>query len=132
MDGIMLSSDAPRVPRQREPHFSARSPGPGRLRQAEMGHERLAQHKVGMLTFQEVVRYFTENRPTDRRVAGGALLRRRGITSSQYVQVFVDARDQPLADTRGAVYGRVIRADQVDDALAAAFGRRGNDLVIFR
>jgi hypothetical protein len=102
------------------------------LGQAEIGCERLAQHKVGMLTFREVVRYFTENRPADPRVAGGALLRRRGRMSSQYVQVFLDASDQPLADTQGAAYGRVIRADRVDDALATAFGRRGNDLVIFR
>lgn len=132
MDGIMLSGDAARVPRQQERHFSTHSPGPGRLRQAEMGRDRLAQHRVEMLTFGEVMRYFTENRPADPRVAGGALLQRRGITSVQYVQVFLDASDQPLADTQGAVYGRVIRADRVDDALAAAFGRRGNDLVIFR
>jgi hypothetical protein len=29
-------------------------------------------------------------------------------------------------------YGRVIRAAQVDDELATAFGRSDNDLVIFR
>ena len=112
--------------------FSTHSQGSRRLRQVEAGRARLAQQKVGLLTFREVVRYFTENQPTDSRVASGALLRQRGIMSSRYVQVFLDARDQPVADTQGIIFGRVIRADQVDHDLAAAFGSRGNDLVIFR
>lgn len=97
-----------------------------------MSRGKLAQHKVGILTFREVVRYFKENRPSDSRVAGGALLRQSGMMHSRYVQVFLDASDQVITDTQGTVYGRVIRADHVDDDLAAAFGRRGNDLVIFR
>jgi hypothetical protein len=94
-------------------------------------HERLAYDRVDVLTFREVVRYFTENRPSDPRVAGGALIRRRGMRSSQYVQIFLDAQDQPLADSRGAVYGRLVQADEVDDALDHAFGQ-GKELVIFR
>lgn len=111
---------------------STHSQGFRRLRQVEAGRARLAQQKVGLLTFREVVRYFTENQPTDSRVASGALLRQRGIMSTRYVQVFLDAGNQPIADTQGIIFGRVIRADQVDDDLATAFGSRGNDLVIFR
>lgn len=85
-----------------------------------------------MLTFREVVRYFTDQRPTDPRIVGGALLRKRGRGASRYHQFFIDARDRPVIDSRGVMYGRIIRTDEVDDELAAAFGEHHNDLVIFR
>jgi hypothetical protein len=88
--------------------------------------------KVEILTFQEVVRYFTEDKPDDPRITGGALLRNEeGGGSSRYHQFFIDEKDLPVAND-GAIYGRVLRAAEVDDELASAFGRSENDLVIFR
>jgi hypothetical protein len=132
MDRNILPGDAGRVPALSDSRFSAHSSEPGRLRQGEVARTRLAQHKIRLLTLREVVRYFKENQPTGPRVASGALLRQRGMMSGRYVQVFLDSGDQPIADTQGVVYGRVIHADRVDDDLAAVFGSRGNDLVIFR
>jgi len=79
-----------------------------------------------------VVRYFTEDRPANPKIAGGALLRKRKRRSPCYVQVFINDKDQPVTDGDGKMHGRSVRATQVDDELAAAFGSPDNDLVIFR
>jgi hypothetical protein len=96
--------------------------GPGKPRVA----------RTDMLSFREVVQYFKENRPDDSRIVAGALLRQRGNRRTRYVHVFLDDADRPVADGKGVPYGRVVRAAQEDDELAAAFGRSDNDLVVFR
>jgi len=85
-----------------------------------------------MLTFRDVVRYFTDNRPADPGIVAGALLRQRRGSKVRYVHVFLDDRDKTVFGRDGVPYGRIVRAAQVDDELATAFGRSDNDLVIFR
>jgi len=96
--------------------------------------DELPEIKVDLLTYREVVRYFTEDRPTDPTIVGGALLRKRKRTrtSPRYEQLFINDKEQPVTDGSGEMYGRSVRAAQVDDELAAAFGSPDNDLVIFR
>lgn len=96
------------------------------------GQRKQAVVTTALLTFGDVVRYFTDNRPADPGIVAGALLRQRRGGKVRYVHVFLDDGDKMVVGRDGVPYGRVVRAAQVDDELATAFGRGDNDLVIFR
>lgn len=96
------------------------------------GTRRPAVVRTDMLSFRDVVQYFTDSRPADPGIVAGALLRQGRGRKARYVHVFLDNADQSVADRDGVLFGRVVRAAQVDDELAAAFGRGDNDLVVFR
>jgi hypothetical protein len=85
---------------------------------------------VQMLTFADVVQYFSEHQPKDFEIQGGALLKRPRAGGIQMYQLFLDRADSPCLDKRGRPYGRVFVALTIDDELATKFG--SSDLIIFR
>lgn len=89
---------------------------------------------VRMLSYRDILDYFTEERPADERITAGALIRqanvRRRWQKTLYVQCFLDGEDKPCIGADGALYGRSVLADDIDDQLAQTFN--GADLIIFR
>jgi hypothetical protein len=85
---------------------------------------------VKLLTFADVVRYFTEHHPGDPEIQAGALLRRPHPGGSLMFQIFLNGADDVCVDGRRKPYGRVLVAADLDHELADKF--RDVDLVIFR
>jgi hypothetical protein len=82
------------------------------------------------LTFDEVVRYFVDERPDAPQVHHGALLARHGGSSGiPCLQLFVDRENQPCLMPSGSPYGRFMVARRLDQELKALFA--GRDLIIF-
>lgn len=89
-----------------------------------------APEVVETLTFADVIRYFTNQRPNDPRVSAGALLRSSHPRGQLIDQVFLDERDKVCANAAGVPYGRRLVASRLDPELAAKFADL--DVVIFR
>jgi hypothetical protein len=86
---------------------------------------------VETLTFAEVVRYFTRERPADLTVHHGALLvQRRLFRDITCVQVFLDEADNLCHGPFNELYGRVMSVKQLDRQLADLAAV--NDLIIFK
>jgi hypothetical protein len=85
---------------------------------------------VDVLTFRDVVAYFTEKHPADLLISYGALLSTPHPKGRLVFQVFLDEKDKVCSDPDGAPYGRRLIARRFDDELTSYFG--GDDLLIFR
>lgn len=85
---------------------------------------------VPLLTFADVVTYFTTEHPGDPAIQAGALLRKPHPAGQLMFQIFLNARNQMHLDTRGRPYGRLMVARSLDSELAEKFA--DVDLVIFR
>lgn len=85
---------------------------------------------VEVLTFGDVVGYFTGERPGDPRIKAGALLSAAHPEGRVLFQVFLDSADRLCRDPSGTPYGRRVIARRIDDELAGYLG--GGDLLIFR
>lgn len=83
-----------------------------------------------LITFQDVVAYFQDQRPDDFRIEAGALIRRPDAGGIVLYQVFLGSKDAIVADDEGVPFGRAVRARAIDDELASRFGR--TNLIIFR
>ncbi|WP_282794534.1 hypothetical protein [Streptomyces sp. CC224B] len=82
------------------------------------------------LTFDEVVRYFVEERPDVPQVHHGALLTRQDLSYGfPCLQLFVDRDNAPCLAPSGAPYGRFVVARALDSELLGMFG--GRELIIF-
>ncbi|MGD1225646.1 hypothetical protein AB9Q10_45340 [Streptomyces krungchingensis] len=85
---------------------------------------------LDLLTFDEVVRYFVEDRPPAPEVHHGALLTGKGLSRGiPCFQLFVDRHDHPCLTPSGAPYGRFMVAQRMDDELRSLLA--GRELVIF-
>ncbi|MEU6678645.1 hypothetical protein [Streptomyces sp. NPDC046853] len=85
---------------------------------------------VNTLTFDEIVRYFVEERPAVPQVHHGALLVRRGLPyGTPCLQLFVDHGNEPCLTPSGEPYGRFMVAKQLDEELKSLLG--GRELIIF-
>jgi hypothetical protein len=86
--------------------------------------------ELDLLTFDEIIRYFVEERPAAPEVHHGALLAQRGLPHGILcVQLFVDRDNRPCVSPSGAPYGRSMVARQLDPELGQQL--RGRELVIF-
>ena len=85
---------------------------------------------VEVLTFGDVVGYFTGERPDDPRITSGALLSAGHPEGRVLFQVFLDGADRLCRDPSGTPYGRRVVARRIDDELAGYLG--GGDVLIFR
>jgi hypothetical protein len=85
---------------------------------------------VDLLTFRDVVAYFTDKHPGDPRIKAGALLSGSHPKGRLTFQVFLDEADKLCCDASGNPYGRRLIARRFDDELAARFGTK--ELLIFR
>jgi hypothetical protein len=86
---------------------------------------------VDMLTFGDVMSYFTGERPDDPQIKAGALLLSAGPGPERVVfQVFLDDADQVCGDASGTPYGRRILARRLDAELTDYLG--GGDLLVFQ
>jgi len=85
---------------------------------------------VDLLTFRDVVAYFTDKHPGDPRIRAGALLSGSHPKGRLTFQVFLDKDDQLCCDASGNPYGRRLIARRFDDELATRFGTK--ELLIFR
>jgi hypothetical protein len=81
---------------------------------------------VKLLTLQEVVKYFVEERPRDPKVDHGVLLARRRRGRILVSQVFLDAENQPCSGKDGKLYGRMLRVGafepELEELVAAGHG----------
>jgi hypothetical protein len=103
-------------------------------RRMEAAKSQNGPESVKMLSYQDIIDYFAAERPSDERITAGALIRstdvRRRWRKTLYVQCFLDEEDNPCTGTNGALYGRSVLADDIDDELAQTFNDA--DLIIFR
>ncbi|MEU8660033.1 hypothetical protein [Actinoplanes philippinensis] len=83
-----------------------------------------------MITFADVVRYFTDKHPGDAGIAGGALLHQDHPRGHLFFQVFLDRDNRIHLDAKRRPVGRAFIARVLDDELAQKF--EDVDLVIFR
>ncbi|MFD9902986.1 hypothetical protein [Streptomyces sp. NPDC059063] len=85
---------------------------------------------VDVLSFDEIVRYFVEERPPVPQVHHGALLTQAGSPSRiPCLQLFVDRANRPCLMPSGAPYGRYVVARQLDVELRNMLA--GRKLIIF-
>ncbi|MEU6254825.1 hypothetical protein [Streptomyces sp. NPDC047043] len=85
---------------------------------------------LDLLTFDEVVRYFVNERPEEDGVHHGALLAQQGLSGGiPCLQLFVDGDNRPCLSPDGPPYGRYMVAQRLDGELMTMFG--GRDLIIF-
>ena len=83
--------------------------------------------KVG---YRDVVRYFTENRPSDdSRIARGYVVRSQQHGKDYYTLklAFVDANNKIVKDKHGKPYGKVYERAVLDNELQAVFDK--NDVI---
>jgi hypothetical protein len=83
---------------------------------------------VPEMTYVEAISYFVKNRPTDSRVAKGAMLLQDHPQGRMLVQVFLDKNHDLACDSSGKPYGRRLVIKRLDAELADAFG--GQDLIV--
>jgi hypothetical protein len=131
----MSSADEPKTPNRAVPLVSTLLTGAGIPSRDTLAIQSRTELPMDVLTFSDVARYFTEERPAAPGIAAGALLRQRRLGAERpkrYLQFFLDDRDRPLLDRHGVAYGRVVQAPGMDEELKAAFARHHHDLLIFR
>ncbi len=90
----------------------------------------LGVKKQESITYGKAMKYFVSERPDDDRIVKGALLLRpAGFGESLLVWMFLDADEQPLANSRGKLYGRCLVVGAVDEELTGCFGE-GDFLIV--
>ena len=82
------------------------------------------------MTYEEAVKYFVEQRPTDARIAKGALMQEPKNDKTQITWTFLDDNNQLLCGSDNKPYGRRVLAISLDTELMDAFGEKS--LVIFQ
>lgn len=83
-----------------------------------------------LLTFDDVIEYFVEERPDAPEIHHGVLLARQGLPYGiPCIQLFVDRLHRPCLGPTGHPYGRSILARQLDAELRHRLGDR--ELIIF-
>ena len=75
-----------------------------------------------LITYDQAIQYFVDERPPDRRVRKGAILRQPDVQGWVFVQVFLDRKNQLLSNADGVIYGRQLIVGQLDQELLDAFG----------
>lgn len=83
---------------------------------------------VPLMTYEDVIKYFVSNRPSDSRVKKGVLLRMSHSQGQLLAQMFLDFNDQIIDDQNGNPYGRQLVARKLDQELLDAFDKQ--DLII--
>lgn len=92
--------------------------------------ERPRPLRLDVLTFDEVIRYFVDERPDDSQVHHGVLLAHRGSSAEvPCLQLFVDRGNQPCLTPSGAPHGRLMLVRRLDRELRNMLG--GRELIIF-
>ncbi|MFE6164150.1 hypothetical protein ACFQ7F_35125 [Streptomyces sp. NPDC056486] len=83
-----------------------------------------------LLTFDEVIDYFHDERPEDSQVHHGVLLTQRNRSGAIHcLQLFVDRENKPCIAPSGAPYGRAMVANELDRELMNLLA--GKELIIF-
>jgi hypothetical protein len=83
-----------------------------------------------ILTYREIIEYFTEQRPNIVHIAKGCICRQSIENDSGFIVylLFLDENNQPVMDGENLPYGIKYRVAKIDDELVNTF--RGKDLVI--
>lgn len=77
---------------------------------------------VSELSYPEVIKYFVNCRPDDRRVAKGSVLRRSNKFGTLTIWTFLDDDNNVLMDDNGNPYGKKLIVKRFDAELEEAFG----------
>ncbi len=86
------------------------------------------QEIVPIMTYESAIQYFVTNRPEDRRVKKGAMLRQHHPQGYHLAQVFLDRNNQLVHSPDGKPYGRQLVTKELDEELWDTFGDK--DLII--
>lgn len=81
-----------------------------------------------ILTYEEAIKYFVTNRPTEKRAVKGAILLKKHPQGNHISQVFLDEKNQVVYQADGKPYGRQLVTKQLDAELKETFD--GKDLII--
>ena len=82
-----------------------------------------------LLTYPEVVDYFSQNRPENEDIHSGALLRQKKSRSWLISFLFLSEMGGICVAPNGTQYGRTLRVRGIDQELAELFGDK--DLILF-
>jgi len=75
-----------------------------------------------VITYKAVIEYFATTRPP--KLKKGAVLHwAKGEKYHNFVQFFLDEKNQPISRSDGKPFGRYFQAVNVDDELKLAFGK---------
>lgn len=77
---------------------------------------------VDVARYDDMVRYFVDERPVNGRIAKGAMLLLPYRDDQRLVQVFLDRDNNMLSDPDGKPYGRQLIVRSMDDELTRVFG----------
>ncbi|MEH2257213.1 hypothetical protein [Nostoc sp.] len=83
---------------------------------------------VSVMTYENAVKYFVIERPSDLKVERGAILKQHHQQGYYLAQVFLDTYNNVLCQTNGKPYGRQLVARELDEELRDIFGDK--DLII--
>ncbi|MEH1936694.1 MAG: hypothetical protein V7L14_23920 [Nostoc sp.] len=83
---------------------------------------------VSVMTYENAVKYFVTERPSDPEVKRGAILKQHHQQGYYLAQVFLDSYNNVLCQTNGKPYGRQLVARELDEELRDIFGNK--DLII--
>ncbi len=83
---------------------------------------------ISVMTYENAVKYFVTERPSDLKVKRGAILKQHHQQGYYLAQVFLDSYNNVLCQTNGKPYGRQLVVRELDEELRDVFGDK--DLII--
>lgn len=83
---------------------------------------------IPLITYEDAIKYFVRDRPTNSRIKKGAILRKSHFQGYHIVQMFLDKNNDLVCDSLGKPYGRQFVARELDEELQECFGDK--DLII--
>ncbi|MEH2112009.1 hypothetical protein [Nostoc sp.] len=86
------------------------------------------QEVLSVMTYENAVKYFVTERPSDPNVKKGAILKQHHQQGYYFAQVFLDSYNNVLCQNNRKPYGRQLVARQLDEELQDIFGDK--DLII--
>jgi len=81
-------------------------------------------YTIQVMTYEQAMRYFVEERPRDSRVKKGAIIRKTHPLGYSLMQVFLDANNDLVMRPDGKPYGRQLVAKRLDEELIEFFGNK--------
>jgi len=85
---------------------------------------------IPLITYEDAIKYFVSDRPSDPRVNRGAILRKPHPLGYHIIQMFLDENNELVCDSFGKPYGRQLVARKLDEELQDYFGDKDLILVL--
>jgi hypothetical protein len=101
----------------------------GKIFASELKNSDIEPKKLSLLTYKNVIEYFSEPKPDDPTIVQGAIIKEKQGSDYLILQLFLTEDYQMVSSPSGKIHGRRLVTEKLDDELIAAFKNKNIILV---